>query len=105
MDHYFLCHQSMSITRYSTPSIAQKRANAYFGHPVRLYRSTRKEKKYQIKDPSGKWVHFGQMGYEDFTKHHDKTRRKRYLTRATKIHGNWKKNPYSANNLAIHILW
>ena len=58
-----------------------------------------------VQDPSGKWIHFGQMGYEDYTKHHDKLRRKRYLTRATNIHGNWKKNPYSANNLAIHILW
>ena len=95
----------MSLAKYSTPSIAQKRANEYFGHPVRLYPSTRKGKKYQIKDPSGKWIHFGLLGYQDFTKHHDKTRRKRYLARATKIHGNWKKNPYSANNLAIHILW
>ena len=95
----------MELSRYSTPSIAQKRANQYFRHKVPLLRSTRKEKKYMVQDPSGKWVHFGQMGYEDYTKHQDKSRRKRYLTRATRIHGNWKKNPYSANNLAIHILW
>jgi hypothetical protein len=95
----------MELTRYSTPSIAQKRANQYFGHKVSLLRSTRKQKKYMIQDPSGKWIHFGQMGYEDYTKHHDKLRRKRYLTRATQIHGSWKKNPYSANNLAIHVLW
>ena len=95
----------MGLTTYSTPYTAKKRANAYFGHPVRLYRSTRKDKKYRIKEPSGKWVHFGQMGYEDYTKHHDKVRRKRYLARSTKIRGNWKKNPYSPNNLSIHILW
>ena len=95
----------MDLKKYSTPSIAQKRANEYFGYFVKLHRSTRKEKKYQIQDPSGKWIHFGQRGYQDFTKHHDKKRRQRYLTRATKIHGNWKKNPYSPNNLAIHILW
>lgn len=26
--------------------------------------------------PKGKIVHFGQIGYEDFTKHKNKTRRK-----------------------------
>jgi hypothetical protein len=50
-------------------------------------------------------VHFGQMGYEDFTKHKNKTRRKNYLTRSRNIKGDWKKNRYSANNLAIHLLW
>ena len=58
-----------------------------------------------ITTPDGKIVHFGQMGYEDFTKHKNKTRRKNYLTRARRIKGNWKKNRYSANNLAMHLLW
>ena len=31
--------------------------------------------------------------------------RRRYLARATKIKGNWMKNPLSKNNLAIKILW
>jgi hypothetical protein len=95
----------MDIQKYSNPKIAQEKANAYFGHMVPLHRSTRTQKKYMVKDPDGKWVHFGQMGYEDHTKHADSARRKRYLTRATKIRGNWKKNPYSPNNLSIHILW
>ena len=95
----------MELAKYSTPSIVQSRANAYFGHKVPVYPSTRKQKKYQIQDPNGKWIHFGQMGYEDYTKHKDKERRKRYLTRATKIHGQWKHNVYSPNNLAIHLLW
>jgi hypothetical protein len=95
----------MDLKKYSNPSIAQKRANEYFGYPVPLYRSTRKAKKYQVQDKSGKWIHFGQLGFQDFTKHRDQKRRQRYLARATKIRGDWKKNPYSANNLAIHILW
>jgi len=45
------------------------------------------------------------MGYEDFTKHKDEERRQQYLSRATNIKGNWKKNKYSPNNLAINILW
>jgi hypothetical protein len=45
------------------------------------------------------------MGYEDFTKHKDEERRQQYLSRATNIKGNWKKNKYSPKNLAINILW
>jgi hypothetical protein len=58
-----------------------------------------------VTTPDGKIVHFGQMGYEDYTKHKNKTRRKNYLTRSRKIKGDWKKSKYSANNLAIHLLW
>lgn len=67
--------------------------------------STRKDKKYMIQDPNNKWVHFGQMGYEDYTKHRDDNRRMNYLNRASKIKGRWKTNKYSPNNLAIHLLW
>jgi hypothetical protein len=49
-----------------------------------------------------KWIHFGAMGYEDYTKHKNKTRRKNYLTRSAGIHGDSK---YSANQLSRHILW
>ena len=52
-----------------------------------------------------KWIHFGQMGYEDFTKHQNKKRRKNYLKRTAKITGSWQKNRYSANNLARKLLW
>jgi hypothetical protein len=45
------------------------------------------------------------MGYEDFTKHHNKTRRKNYLTRTKFMRGDWKNNKYSANNLSRNILW
>jgi hypothetical protein len=69
-----------------------------------LYTSTRKNKKYMLFNGC-KIVHFGQLPYEDFTKHKNKTRRMNYLTRATNIKGNWKDNAYSPNNLAIHLLW
>jgi hypothetical protein len=36
---------------------------------------------------NGKAVHFGQIGYEDYTKHNDLNRRNSYLARATKIKG------------------
>ena len=95
------------IYKYSNPAQAQRMAYKYLGKKNgKIFRSTRKEKKYMIKDPkTRKLVHFGQMNYEDYTKHKNKTRRRDYLTRSTRIKGDWKKNKYSANNLAIHVLW
>jgi len=93
------------IRLYSNPSEVYRRASKYLGQTAKIRLSTKKDKKYMVTTPDGKIVHFGQMGYEDFTKHKDKTRRKNYLTRSRKIKGNWKKNKYSPNNLAIKLLW
>jgi hypothetical protein len=90
---------------YSNPKIVQQRATKRFGKDAVVYRSNTKTKKYMIQNPAGNWVHFGQLPYEDFTAHGDSERRKNYLNRATKIKGNWKSDPYSPNNLAIHLLW
>ena len=67
--------------------------------------STRKNKKYMIMNDKNKLVHFGDLRYEDYTKHHDEERLKNYLSRATKIKGNWRRDKYSPNNLAINLLW
>ena len=67
--------------------------------------STRKNKKYMIMNDDHKCFHFGDLRYEDYTKHQDKDRLKNYLSRATKIKGNWRKDKYSPNNLAINLLW
>jgi hypothetical protein len=94
------------ILLYSNPGKVMRKAQAAFGKKVQLRLSTRKEKKYMMWDPTKEtWVHFGQMGYEDYTKHQDKERRKNYLTRTAGIEGDWKKNKYSANNLARNLLW
>jgi len=93
------------ISTYSNPSEVYRRASKYLGKRVKIGLSTKKNKKYKITKPDGKIVHFGQMGYEDFTKHKDKSRRKNYLARSRKIRGNWKADKYSANNLSIHLLW
>jgi hypothetical protein len=101
-----------NLAKYSNFQRAQQKAYRYLGKKKgKLYRSTRKEKKYMVKNPAtNKWVYFGQMGYSDFTKYknktkQNKTRRKNYLARATHIRGKWKTNKFSPNNLAIHILW
>ena len=67
--------------------------------------STRKNKKYMIMNDDNKYIHFGDLRYQDFTKHQDEERRKRYNGRAKKIKGNRKKDKYSPNNSAINLLW
>lgn len=85
---------------------AQTKAYDYLGDDAILFTSPKTDKKYRIYNPiKNKWVDFGQMGYEDFTKHQDEDRRQNYLARATKIKGKWINDKYSPNNLAIHILW
>jgi len=77
----------------------------YFGKNVPLYRSTRKDKKFMVQRPDGRWVHFGQQGAEDYTYHRNEIRRQNYINRASNIKGNWKDDPYSPNNLSLAILW
>ena len=97
---------SSRLQLYSNPRTAQSNAYKYLGRTAKLYPSTNSQKKYSIFDKkNNRWINFGQMGYEDFTKHHDKARRKNYLTRSKNIKGDWANNRYSANNLARKILW
>ena len=103
----------MNLSDYSDPEIVLYRAKFYFGEDVKLLQSTRKTKKYMIFNPyNNKFVHFGQMGYLDFTKYvqiYDIKRanehRIRYLKRALKIKGKWMNNPYSPNYLSMLLLW
>jgi hypothetical protein len=95
-----------AIKKYSNPRVVYEKAKKYLGRNVMIRLSDKETKKYMILNPNTKkWVHFGQMGYEDFTKHQDALRRERYLKRTENITGNWKENKYSANNLSRNILW
>ena len=73
--------------------------------------------KLSIVSPDGKVVRFGKATYNDYiiwtwletngevpegTAHE---RRRLYHARAENINGSWKRDPYSPNNLAIHIIW
>jgi hypothetical protein len=95
--------KGQKILFYSNPEIVKEKAQS-LGYPE-VFLSTRKEKKYMIQTPEGGTVHFGQMGYEDFTKHNDSKRRENYLRRSGKIKGDWKLDPYSPNTLARKLLW
>ena len=72
-----------------------------------LRRSHKKEKKWDavfVKDGRTKIVPFGQKGYSDYTKHHDKTRRQRYIDRHSGMGENWR-DPATPGALSRYILW
>lgn len=93
-----------NIHDYSNPAIVARKARKIFGKDVELQLSTRKAKKYMIKNPNGKWIHFGQMypPMEDYTKHNDLLRRDNYLRRNAK----YANAPmYSPGFLSYYLLW
>ena len=93
---------SYNILDYSEPLVVQKLANKYLGKNADVYLSTRKNKKYMIQNPDGKWIHFGAYTYEDFTKHKDDKRRENFRKRNAK----WANAPkWSAAWLAYNLLW
>ena len=91
------------LNKYSNFKTVNDNAKRLYGKEVFL--STRNNKKYMIMNDNNKFVHFGQLPYEDFTKHLDKQRQESYLKRASKIRGDWKENIYSPNMLSIVLLW
>ncbi len=97
--------KSNAIWKWSNPIQVRKMADKYLGKDIPIYLSNKKDKKYMVENPEGKFISFGQLGFEDFTKHKNLERRKRYLTRTANMRGDWKDNKYSANNLSRNILW
>ena len=95
------------LLKVSNPKEVIKKAQQYFNDPnIKVYLSSRKNKKYAIYDPiNKKLVHFGHLQYQDMTKHNDPIRRERYLKRAMNIKGDWRNNKYSANSLSTALLW
>lgn len=92
------------IKKISNPTKVAANFKRYKGNDdATLSLSSRSDKKYKV-TVGGKTVHFGST-MEDFTKHQDVARQKSYLARANGIPGNWRKDKYSKNNLAINLLW
>jgi len=99
------------LLKYSDPQRVSKNALEYFGKAVPIYVSSKPQKKYMVRSPSGKYVHFGDIRYKDFTRlikdnnPKAKEHQQRYLKRAMAIRGNWYDNYYSPNMLAINLTW
>lgn len=80
----------------------EKSLKKYYGKSVKLYESTRKNKKFMVENPDGKLVHFGAKGYEDWHNHKDPIRRERFRKRNAR----WANaDKWSAAHLAYWVLW
>ena len=87
------------LRKFSDPEYVKQKAKLMGLNPV--HESSRKDKKYMVFD-GHKMVHFGQMGYEDATKHHDLDRINRFRNRNKK----WQYSPkYSPAYLSWFLLW
>lgn len=90
-----------TLRKWSNPEAVQRMSDELLDG-ADIFVSTNRLKKYMVQDPDGKWIHFGQMGYEDYTKHNDEQRRDAFRKRNHK----WAKSPkWSAAWLAYHLLW
>jgi hypothetical protein len=88
------------LKKYSNPEYVMMKANEMGLNPVHV--STRKDKKYMVYNKNKKLVHFGQMGYEDATKHGDKKRIANFKKRNIK----WGYAPkYTPAWLSFWLLW
>lgn len=86
------------IYKYSNPNVVKAKGKK---HGLIVNISSRKDKKYMVKTPEGKTIHFGGL-YEDYTKHNDETRRRNFLSRNAR----WKnQDKYTAGWLSYHLLW
>jgi len=96
----------LAIRKVSNPIHVIDNAKKYLGPDVIIEPSDKPTKKYKVYNPNtNKYIYFGSMLYEDYTKHRDINRKKNYLKRSSKIRGNWQNNPYSPNNLSRELLW
>jgi hypothetical protein len=71
----------------SSPKKVIENAKRYFDNPdIKVYLSSSKTSKYAIYDPvNKKMFHFGNIYYEDYSKHLSETHRKNYILRASHI--------------------
>lgn len=91
------------IEEFSDPEYVFNKAHKMFGDDIIIAISSRKGKKYMIKFPWHKeWIHFGSMGYQDYTKHMDNDRRDSFISR----NKDWAHRPiYTPAFLSFHLLW
>lgn len=70
-----------------------------------LSKSTRQNKKYMVKTPNNKTIHFGSSIHSDYTKHKNLERKNRYDARHSK-NENWTKSGIeTAGFWAKWLLW
>jgi len=102
-DYFTYFVNKPNIHKFSSPIDVQKKAFELLGKDAKIAFSPRKTKKYRIYNPlTNKYVDFGAMFYEDFTKHRDKERQRRFKLRNAK----WADaEPYTPSFLSYYLLW
>lgn len=94
------------LRNVSNIKVANLRAKLYLGQDTELMISTRKNKKYMVRNPyTDDMIHFGDIRYADYTKTLDEKKRKSYRARFEGILGEFVEDPYSPYNLSLNILW
>lgn len=91
------------IEDYTNPNKVFQNAKRIYGNNVKIKLSTRKDKKYMLLNPdTNKWVHFGQIGYEDYTKHQNNKRRQLFKIRNQK----WaEQDLYTPGFMSYYLTW
>lgn len=93
-----------NIHAISNPDVVFRKFQKYKGKDdATIALSDKPDKKYVVR-VGNRSIHFGST-LPDFTRHGNEARRQRYLQRARGIEGRWRDDKYSANNLAINLLW
>ncbi len=93
-------NKEKELLKYSNSDIVFEKFYKLFSNGI-IHISTRKDKKYMAYIDK-KIIHFGQMFYQDFTKHKDMERRERFLKRNKR----WsQQDKNTAGYLAYHLLW
>jgi hypothetical protein len=89
------------LYKYSNPEEVNRRAMLL--HLNEIHPSSRSKSKYMVFDPyEQKMKFFGQMGYEDYTKHNNEKRRDNFRKRNHK----WANAPiYSPRFLSWYLTW
>lgn len=95
--------KEQQVQQFSDPDQVRINLKKHFPSSFKLFYSTRKNKKYMVYDePNDKYIHFGEMGYEDYTKHKDEERRQAFKQRNKK----WsKQKQLTPGWLAYNLLW
>ena len=95
----------MTLSAVSNISKVKANFSKYKGSDAAVLKPSSNPKKKFMVTYDGKTTHFGDINLADFTKTADEVKRKSYLARSAGIKGDWKRDKYSANNLARALLW
>jgi hypothetical protein len=111
------CLEKWGIDKKKYLQSLRRNARKHGYNPKMVELATDGTHKVQIQTPEGRIVRFGRLGYGDYIlwkaleaqgkspKGFADQKKGVFHASHTKIRGNWKKNDYSPNNLALRLLW